>query len=36
VFEFHLNHVVHTASPFELARTRWVDIAATPEKSASA
>ncbi|HLZ06214.1 MAG TPA: acyclic terpene utilization AtuA family protein [Bradyrhizobium sp.] len=25
VFAFHLNHVVHTASPFELARTRWVD-----------
>jgi hypothetical protein len=26
VFEFHLNHVVHTASPFELARTRWVEM----------
>jgi hypothetical protein len=26
VFEFHLNHVVHTSSPFELARRRWVDI----------
>jgi Acyclic terpene utilisation family protein AtuA len=26
VFEFHLNHVVHTASPFELARTRWVEL----------
>jgi hypothetical protein len=26
VFEFHLNHVVHTASPFELARMRWVDV----------
>ncbi len=27
VFEFHLNHVVETASPFELMRTRWVDVA---------
>ena len=27
VFEFHLNHVVRTASPFELVRTRWVDVA---------
>jgi hypothetical protein len=27
VFEFHLNHVVHTVSPFELARTRWVEVA---------
>jgi hypothetical protein len=26
VFEFHLNHVVHTSSPFELARTRWIDL----------
>jgi hypothetical protein len=26
VFEFHLNHVVHTSSPFELVRTRWVDL----------
>ena len=26
VFEFHLNHVVETTSPFELVRTRWVDI----------
>ncbi|HEV2363327.1 MAG TPA: acyclic terpene utilization AtuA family protein [Caulobacteraceae bacterium] len=24
VFEFHLNHVVETSSPFELVRTRWV------------
>jgi hypothetical protein len=30
VFEFHLNHVVHTTSPFELARTRWIDVAAAP------
>jgi Acyclic terpene utilisation family protein AtuA len=30
VFEFHLNHVVHTNSPFELARTRWIDVAAAP------
>ena len=36
VFEFHLNHVVHTASPFELVRTRWVDVSATPGKAASA
>ncbi len=27
VFEFHLNHVVEVASPFELVRTRWVDLA---------
>jgi hypothetical protein len=26
VFEFHLNHVVHTSSPSELARTRWVEV----------
>jgi hypothetical protein len=26
VFEFHLNHVIHTSSPLELARTRWIDI----------
>ena len=26
VFEFHLNHVVRTSSPFELARTRWIDV----------
>jgi Acyclic terpene utilisation family protein AtuA len=25
VYQFHLNHVVHTSSPFELARTRWID-----------
>ena len=36
VFEFHLNHVVHTSSPFELARTRWVDVSAAPRKAASA
>jgi hypothetical protein len=30
VFEFHLNHVVHTTSPFKLARTRWIDVAAAP------
>jgi len=28
VYEFHLNHVVATESPFELVRTRWVDLAA--------
>jgi hypothetical protein len=26
VFEFRLNHVVATTSPFELVRTRWVDL----------
>jgi len=26
VFEFHLNHVVHTSSPFELTRRRWVEV----------
>uniref|UniRef100_B0T6K3 Acyclic terpene utilisation N-terminal domain-containing protein n=1 Tax=Caulobacter sp. (strain K31) TaxID=366602 RepID=B0T6K3_CAUSK len=26
VFEFKLNHVVETADPFELVRTRWVDL----------
>jgi hypothetical protein len=36
VFEFHLNHVVHTSSPLELARTRWIDIATAPGKAASA
>jgi hypothetical protein len=36
VFEFHLNHVVHTTSPLELARTRWIDVAAAPGKAASA
>ena len=28
VFEFHLNHIVQTTTPFELMRTRWVDVAA--------
>jgi hypothetical protein len=28
VFEFHLNHVVETVSPFELMRTAWVDLTA--------
>jgi acyclic terpene utilization AtuA family protein len=36
VFEFHLNHVVHTASPFELVRTRWIDVSAASRKAASA
>jgi len=36
VFEFHLNHVVHTASPFELARTRWVEVAAAQGRAARA
>lgn len=26
VFEFHLNHAVHVSSPFELARTRWIEV----------
>jgi hypothetical protein len=26
VFEFQLNHVVEVADPFELVRTRWVDV----------
>ncbi|RYE54421.1 MAG: hypothetical protein EOP18_07500, partial [Rhizobiaceae bacterium] len=26
VFEFHLNHVVEVATPFELMRTRWVNV----------
>ena len=30
VYEFRLNHVVETASPFELVRTRWVDLAEEP------
>ncbi len=25
VFQFHLNHVVHTDDPFVLTRTRWID-----------
>jgi hypothetical protein len=36
VFEFHLNHVVHTASPFELARTRWVEVAPVLKSVANA
>jgi len=36
VFEFHLNHVVHTTSPIELARTRWIDVAAAPGIAANA
>lgn len=36
VFEFHLNHVVHTTSPFELARTRWIDVAAARGNAAGA
>lgn len=28
VFEFRLNHVVETTSPFELVRTRWVEAGA--------
>jgi hypothetical protein len=36
VFEFHLNHVVHVTSPFELARTRWIDVAAAMGNAAGA
>jgi hypothetical protein len=36
VFEFHLNHVVHTISPFELARTRWIDVPAAMGNAAGA
>jgi hypothetical protein len=36
VFEFHLNHVVHTTSPVELARTRWVDVPAATRIAARA
>jgi len=36
VFEFHLNHVVATDSPFELVRTRWVETAARARASADA
>ena len=27
VFAFHINHVVETTSPFELVRTRLIDLA---------
>jgi hypothetical protein len=27
VFEFHLNHVIAISGPFELVRTRWIDLA---------
>jgi len=36
VFEFHLNHILETATPFELVRTRWVDAAAMTGDSAHA
>jgi hypothetical protein len=36
VFEFHLNHVVHTSSPFELARSRWIDVSPTLKSVANA
>jgi hypothetical protein len=36
VFAFHLNHVVHTSSPFELARTRWIDISPVRRNVANA
>lgn len=31
VFEFRLNHVVETTDPFELVRTRWVDLCQAQE-----
>jgi hypothetical protein len=36
VFEFHLNHVVHTSSPSELARTRWIDVSPARRNVANA
>ena len=36
VFEFHLNHVVETTSPFELARTRWVNFSHPSRETALA
>jgi hypothetical protein len=36
VFAFHLNHVVHTSSPFELVRTCWIDVAAAQAGVANA
>jgi hypothetical protein len=36
VFEFHLNHVVEVATPFELTRTRWVVVADQEGVSADA
>jgi hypothetical protein len=32
VFEFVLNHVVHTNDAFELVRTEWVDMAVANDK----
>ena len=32
VYEFVLNHVVHTHDGFELVRTEWTDLAEKPEK----
>lgn len=36
VFEFHLNHVVEVATPFELMRTRWMDVPGKDGVSADA
>ncbi|HEY1930132.1 MAG TPA: acyclic terpene utilization AtuA family protein [Caulobacteraceae bacterium] len=36
VYEFRLNHVVETASPFELVRTRWVTVDALGARSREA
>jgi Acyclic terpene utilisation family protein AtuA len=33
VYEFVLNHVVHTHDGFELVRTEWTDLAEKPEKA---
>ncbi len=35
VFEFHLQHIVATATPFELVRTRWVDCSVSAAASAA-
>ena len=34
VFEFRLNHIVRTADPFELVRTRWVTVDAAEKVDA--
>ena len=34
VFAFHLNHIVRTETPFELVRTRWVEVAGSAQAAA--
>ena len=36
VFQFHLNHVVHVSSPFELARTCWIEAKPALRNAANA